>query len=242
MADAFASGLRPGERGISESLREFVEEIPLERTSILDFVERVAALTPAGARVLDVGAGDAPYRELFLHTEYRTVDWADSPHTEAQRADVIADASELPLERESVDLVLCTQVLEHVPEPAAVLGECFRILVPGGRLALSVPFVWEPHELPHDYFRYTQPGIEHLLTSAGFVDAAIAPRTDSFTTLSQLLRTVGHSIGRAPDGLDPARERARVILDDLASQLTRLSALDVTWKLPLGYTATAVRP
>jgi len=236
------STLGPGKRGVSEALRTFVEEIPLERLPILDFIENVAAMTAPGARVLDLGAGNAPYRELFRHTDYRTSDWKESPHTGGRRADVVAQAWALPLEQESVKLVLCTQVLEHVPEPARVLSECFRILEPGGRLALTVPLVWELHELPHDYYRYTDRGVEHLLTIAGFVEVAIAPRNDSFTTLAQLLLNVGHAIGRRPDGLDPTREKALEILNDLAGQLTRLAPLDVTWKLPLGYSATARRP
>ena len=106
-----------------------------------------------------------------------------SPHTGARQADIVADASSLPLEQESVDLVLSTQVLEHVPEPADVLRECHRILRPSGRVALTAPLVWEPHELPQDFYRYTAPGLEHLLTSAGFVDPVIEPRTDSFTDI-----------------------------------------------------------
>jgi len=242
MSDGTGTWLRPGERGISEELRTFVQEFPLERASILDFVARVASSTPPGARVLDLGAGDAPYRELFAHADYRTTDWAESPHTAARRADVIADASSLPLEQGSFDLVLSTQVLEHLPEPAAALRECFRILRPGGRLALTAPLAWEPHELPHDYYRYTAPGLEHLLTVAGFGEVTIAPRTDSFTTLAQLLSNVGASLGRSPDGLDHARRQAQTLLDDLAGELARLSALDVTWTLPLGYCASAVRP
>jgi SAM-dependent methyltransferase len=242
MPDGTRGGLRLGERGISEALRAFVRELPLERTSILDFVEHVASSTAPGAHVLDLGAGDAPYRELFGHTDYRTADWTGSPHTGAGEADIVADAASLPLEQESVDLVLSTQVLEHVPEPADVLRECHRILRPGGRVALTAPLAWEPHELPYDYYRYTAPGLTHLLTLAGFVDLFIEPRTDSFTTLAQLIRNVASSLARAPDGLDPAREQARLVLDELAGELARLAPLDVTWKLPLGYSATALRP
>ena len=65
MSGGAAGPVRPGRRGISEALRTFVEEIPFERLPILAFVEEVAAKTPPGARVLDLGAGDAPYRELF---------------------------------------------------------------------------------------------------------------------------------------------------------------------------------
>jgi len=242
MPDASASRPRPGTRGISEALREWVEEIALERGSILDFVEQIAASAPPGERVLDLGAGDAPYRELFEHTAYRTSDWERSLHAGARSADIVAPAWALPLEDESVGLILCTQTLEHVPEPARAPDECFRLLTPGGRLALTVPLAWEPHELPHDYYRYTEPGIRHLLTSSGFVDIETAPRTDGFTTLAQLMLNLSYGLEPATDGLDAERDEARGMLRDLSARLVRLAPLDVGRGLTLGYTATARRP
>src|SRR4051794_17238837 len=100
-----------GQAGVSERLRRFVAEAPWERESILAFVERAAAALPAGARVLDVGAGDAPYRELFAHADYRTSDWEHSPHEEATAADHVAPAHDLPAADGELDAVLCTQVL-----------------------------------------------------------------------------------------------------------------------------------
>src|SRR4051794_23531354 len=97
-------------RGISEALQTFTAEMPWERESILDFVREVAARVSAGARVLDVGAGDAPYRELFVHTDYATTDWAGSEHEGAASADIVASADALPVEAASFDVVLCTQV------------------------------------------------------------------------------------------------------------------------------------
>ncbi len=69
---------------------------------------------------------------------------------------------------ESYDVALCTQVLEHVPDPLAVLGELRRILKPGGTLYLSAPFFFAEHMQPYDYYRYTQFGLRWLLEQAGF--------------------------------------------------------------------------
>jgi SAM-dependent methyltransferase len=222
-------------------LRQFSAEYPFERAPILDFVAVVARSTPTGAAVLDLGAGDAPYRELFRHARYRTSDWGESEHEGARHADIVASADRLPVEDETFSLVLCTQVLEHVPEPSAVLAECRRVLAPGGRLALTAPLLWELHELPHDYYRYTSSGLTHLLDKAGFTDIEVRPRSDSFSAIAQLMRNLVWTMGDAPDGLGPQRAEARALLGALAEELARLAPLDVELSMPLGFTALASR-
>lgn len=231
----------PGLRGLSEALREFVAEMPHERATIAEWVAAAAREVPPGARVLDVGAGDAPYRELFAHAEYVTTDWEQSLHEGALRADVIASADALPLEDAGFDMVLLLQVLEHVPDPAAVLAELHRVLKPGGVLVLTAPLAWEQHELPHDYFRYTGPGLESLLGAAGFTEVVVEARNDSFTTLAQLLINVSWDLGSAPDGLDERRAEAGPVLRALASELAELAPLDARRALPLGFRARARR-
>jgi SAM-dependent methyltransferase len=230
-----------GTSGVSEELRAFVAEMPYERRSILAFVRKVADGLPAGARVLDVGAGKAPYRELFAHCEYITTDWGNSVHERSRDVDFVAPAHAMPVDDHVIDAVLLTQVLEHVPEPSAVLQEAARVLRPGGGVFLSVPFVWELHELPFDFWRFTPPSLEQLLGDAGFVDAVIEPRNDCFTTISQLLRNLRWAMGQAPDGKDPERAVAADILDELAERVAELAPLDVRGILPLGWTVTARR-
>jgi SAM-dependent methyltransferase len=229
-------------RRLSEPLREFVAEMPWERESIVEWVGLAAATVPPGARVLDVGAGDAPYRELFGHVEYVTSDWEQSPHEGAAGVDVVAAADSLPVPDGDFDAVLLLQVLEHVPEPGRVIAELHRVLRPGGRLVLTAPLVWELHELPHDYYRYTGPGLEHLLRAAGFEEIVVEPRNDAFTTLAQLMTNVSWTLGRAPDGLDERREQAGEMLRELAAELAELAPLDTRRILPLGFRAKAVRP
>jgi SAM-dependent methyltransferase len=224
-------------RGCSERLRTFVEEMPLERTSIFAFVAEQARALPPGARVLDVGAGDSPYRELFSAQRYVTLDHPETIHS--GDVDLVGRADSIPAPDRSFDVVLCTQVLEHVPNPLESLREFHRILPPGGRLLATVPFAWEEHELPHDYYRYTSGGIEHLARSAGFADVEVNPRTDCFTTLAQLTRNAMWTAGSAPDGLDPLRREAHEVLGKLADALVTLAPLDVAMQLPLGYTVRA---
>jgi SAM-dependent methyltransferase len=233
--------LSVGRLGISEDLRQFVAEMPYERRTILDFVMRAARSLPPGARIADVGAGDAPYRELFTRFDYVTIDWEQSVHEDAKAVDIVARADSIPEPDASFDAVLLTQVLEHVPDPAAVLAELRRILRPGGALYLTAPLVWELHELPHDYYRYTSEGLRHLLDRTDFDEILIEPRNDCFTTLAQLLENTRWAMGRAPDGLDERREAAGDLLSDLAKRIAELAPLDAARTLPLGYAARAVR-
>ncbi len=226
---------------ISPALRAFNDEYPYERWPILRFVAGAAKRTPEGARVADVGAGKAPYRELFTHTEYVTIDWDNSPHGEGATFDVVAMAHEIPEPDGAFDVVLLTQVLEHTPNPGEVLAELQRILKPGGVLYMSVPFAWEMHELPYDYFRYTQPVLERLLGEAGFVEAEVAPRSDTFSTLAQLLLNARWTMGDAEDGLTRLRVEARGTLEAVAARIAELAPLDAQHILPLGFTATAKR-
>ncbi len=180
------------------ALDDFIAQAPIERSLILAVVREAAAAAPAGARVLDAGAGDAPYRELFAHTDYKTTDWTESPHPGARSADIIASLDALPVEDASFDVVLCTQVLEHVAEPALVLAELRRVLRDGGELWLTVPFVGELHEEPHDHYRYTSYGLQGLCERAGFGEVR---------TLAAGRLLHGDGAARAQHGPGDGRER-----------------------------------
>lgn len=134
----------------------------------LEHVNRAAAeALPAGSRVLDAGAGNCPYRELFAHARYETADFAQ---IDKQYGEItyVCDIAAIPVESESFDFVLLNQTLEHVPEPKAVLKELHRVLKPGGHILYTGPFYYEEHEVPYDFYRYSQFGLRHLFCEAGF--------------------------------------------------------------------------
>jgi SAM-dependent methyltransferase len=228
--------------GPTQQLQAFVAEAPVERPLILAFVSAAAARTSQGSRVLDAGAGNAPYRELFAHCQYRTTDWAKSPHPGAREADIIAPLDALPVDDESFDTIVCTQVLEHVPDPATVLGELHRVLAKGGHLWLSVPFVGELHEEPHDYWRYTPYALRMLLERAGFVDASVEPLGGYFTAVGVLAWNGGTSIGVRADSRDLPRRVVAASLRAAARALPALDRLDRRRALPVGWACTARRP
>lgn len=134
-----------------------------------------ANLDVLSGRVVDLGCGEMPYREAILKVaeEYIGVDWAESP-LDISSADVVANLNgSFPFDDGFADSLVSFQVLEHIAEPDSFASECFRILKPGGRLLLTAPFMWQVHDAPHDYQRYTSFGLQRLFERAGFQDIRI---------------------------------------------------------------------
>jgi len=230
---------RPRTDDLSEGLQAFTRAEPYIREGILTFIRETAASLPAEARVLDIGAGEAPYRELFAHVSYTTTDWEHSVHPGAARADTIAPADDLPFADESFDVAIMTEVLEHVASPGEVLAEAHRVLRPGGRLYLTVPFVWPLHEMPNDHYRYTPSSLIRILGLGGFAKSVVKPHGDYFLTLAQLLWDAPGLIGLSNDGLNDRRKALGESVQELSLTLARLSRLDADPILPLGFTAVA---
>ena len=128
-------------------------------------------------KVLDVGCGRSPYRPFLGAEEYVGSD----PNPDVN-PDVVADVPGLPFEEASFDAVLCTEVLEHVPEPKEALANIQQILKPGGILYLTAPMSWCLHYQPDDYFRFTKFGLEYLLEKQGF-EVLKVERVGGFSSL-----------------------------------------------------------
>jgi SAM-dependent methyltransferase len=167
--------------------------VEMDNTALLDFVGRVAATVPAGSLVLDAGAGEGRYQPEFAHTRFIGVDLAvGDAEWDYHNLDAICTLVELPFQANAFDAVLLTQVLEHVPEPLAVLKEIQRVLKPGGRLFLTVPQSWHQHQKPHDYFRYTSFGLKYLFERAGLQPQSIEPMGGYFWVLAFQLHMLNY--------------------------------------------------
>lgn len=122
--------------------------------------------------ILDVGCGASPYYELFedITTKYIAVDMKESlPVTETRNIiQKIGFAEELPIESESVDIVLSNQVLEHVLDEREAVKESFRVLKKGGYFVGSVPHISPIHLEPYDFRRFTALGLEKLFQDNNF--------------------------------------------------------------------------
>ncbi len=122
----------------------------------------------SGSIVIDVGCGEQPYRPClrgFKH--YVGFDSIDAPDR-GGNPDVLGDALALPFATASADAILCTEVIEHVTDPAGMLAEFARVLTPGGSVLLTSPFTWHVHDEPHDYWRFTEYGLRLIFERAGF--------------------------------------------------------------------------
>ena len=156
-------------------------------------IKRVAGgLAPADS-VLDLGSGAAPYAGLIRHRRYVTADLLAA-------ADVRCDATILPFRSAAFDLVLCTELLEHVPDPDATLREIRRVMHDRGILLLTTPLTWGVHA-PHDYHRWTDSGLIGLLTRHGFQVRHLRSRGGVFLALGELLLVIPWQV------LGEARER-----------------------------------
>lgn len=127
-----------------------------------------AASSALSGPLLDVGCGTKPYRDLFKTDTYVGLDIDSESSRSRGTADAFYDGGQFPFNDAQFSSVLCNQVLEHVFNPEKFIGEIHRVLRRGGMLLLTVPFVWDEHEQPYDYARYSSFGLAALLEKNGF--------------------------------------------------------------------------
>lgn len=203
--------------------RTLFARIDIENTSIRRFLERAAAELPDGALVLDAGAGRCQYRELFAGQRYIGVDFTRGETTwDYSQLDVVGVLEHLPFRAASFDAAICTQVLEHVPEPLGVLRELLRVLKPGGTLYLTAPQAFGEHQEPHDYYRYTSFGLRYLFDQAGFAAVSVSARGGYYWFLSAMLMYAYQKMFTGPQ---PKWKKALLFLPRLAAAFVLLLAL-----------------
>jgi SAM-dependent methyltransferase len=181
----------------------------------------VNALRPALANVtgdvLDVGAGQSPWRAwLPVATRYQGIDvgYADEFGMDSNRTDIVyCDGRVMPFDDATFDCVLCIEVLEHSEDPQLLISEIARVIRPEGIVLLTVPWSARLHHLPHDYHRFTRAGLKNLFTQNGFGDLDIHERGNDIGAIANKLtvltirllrlppRMVMHILWRYPLGL-----------------------------------------
>lgn len=133
-------------------------------------------------KLLDIGCGNKPYIRYFSFiSKYIGVDITDNG------ADIIGNAKLLPIKNDSINAVLCNQVIEHDPEPDKIIAEIHRILKERGILILSAPQMGRLHGEPNDYYRYTKLGLMYLLETNGMKIEVIEPHGGIFRAIGSHL-------------------------------------------------------
>jgi SAM-dependent methyltransferase len=207
-------------------------------------------LGEARGSLLDIGCGAQVYRDLIPpQVAYRGIDTIDAkarfgyevPDTQ------YFEGEDWGVEDDAFDTALCTEVLEHIPNPAAFLVRIYRCLRPGGRLVLTVPFAARWHFIPYDYWRYTPSSLHLLLTGAGFEEVRVLARGNPLTVASYkamalfLMLLFGSDTGRP----GPIKRAVGVLLLPVLGALACIANLSLLadWGDDcLGYTVTARRP
>lgn len=138
-------------------------------------------------RVLDVGGKKESKRGNFRPPLEQVDKWEYLNVDETTNPDYCCSAEDIPLEPNSIDTVLLVEVLEHVESPKAVLREISRILKPGGKLILSMPFIYPIHPDPSDFQRYTDSKLQKLLNLNGIKIIEMRPMGYYFTVLADIL-------------------------------------------------------
>lgn len=167
----------------------------------------VEAAAHARGELLDVGCGNKPWLELFAPfvsrytgVEHEAVFAQTAASSNARRPDRFYDGKVLPWPDASFDTVVSFQVLEHTPDPMALVHELRRVLRPAGVMILSAPFSYRLHEAPHDYFRYTPWGLRSLVEREGLTVESLRPYGGLWSVLahkvnSHLVTRVGRLEG-----------------------------------------------
>src|SRR3989344_2703139 len=148
-----------------------------------NFLEHIQPYATPG-KTLDIGSGHGPYQNLFPNR--LAVDIVDQPGV-----DVVADVHNLStLKNEEFEVVLCTEGLEHFYDPKQAISELTRVLKKGGVLILTTRFIFPLHEVPHDYYRFTEYGLRYLLREYEIV--TLLEDGNTLETLATLYERIGY--------------------------------------------------
>lgn len=163
-------------------------------TLLIEHVIRGAAPAGVADLLVDVGSGDSPYRDVIAHRRYLGI---DRRPTGRDATVIIGDVANLPLATGIADALLCTEVIEHVPDEHALAAELARVSRPGAQLLLSAPFVHGLHEQPYDFRRLTSIGLTATIEAAGWYIESLRPIGGPVVvTIDSLVRWGDSLLGR----------------------------------------------
>ena len=161
-----------------------------------EWIRKIAISIPKGSKIIDISSGNRPYMSLFSHCEYKSHEFVGNEdildafrgETEKNKDwnhDYYGDITDLPIDEETFDYVLCTEVLEHVPEPIKAMKELTRICKKGGKLIITAPFTSGIHQEPYHFYAGFSPYFyEYVATQNNLTIIEIESQGDMFKLLS----------------------------------------------------------
>lgn len=170
------------------------------------WLKKTLAALPEGTRLLDAGAGELKNRQYCDHLEYVSQDFCQyqgsaggapeeglqSKGWDTSRIDLVSDITAIPAPDASFDAVLCSEVLEHVPDPTHALDEFARLLKPGGKLILTAPFASSVHMAPYHFCSgFSRYWYEHHLNQRGLRIETLVANGDWYAALRQEITRLG---------------------------------------------------
>ncbi|WP_139141391.1 class I SAM-dependent methyltransferase [Pseudohongiella acticola] len=170
------------------------------------WLEAALKALPNGASLLDAGAGELKNRQYCEHLHYVSQDFCQYEGAEGNapeeglqseswnttRIDLVSDITAIPAPDASFDAILCSEVLEHVPDPTLALDEFARLLKHGGRVILTAPFSSNVHMAPYHYCSgFSKYWYEHHLAKRGFRIESLTPNGDWYALLRQEVTRLG---------------------------------------------------
>lgn len=179
------------------------------------WLRKVLARIPTGSRILDAGAGELRNKPLCAHLNYVSQDFCQydgrgdgaglQPGAwDTSKIDLVCDITAIPEPDESFDAILCSEVLEHIPEPTRALDEFARLLKPGGVLILTAPFASLVHMAPYHYVTgFSRYWYEYHLPARGFRIEELTPNGDWFAYCEQEFMRLGSMSRRYGDLIWP---------------------------------------
>lgn len=146
--------------------------------------------------LLDVGCGAKPFEKILIpHVEkYIGLEYSPESGFRGNKADFCGDAALLPLAEESVDTILCTEVMEHLPNPEKTIEEFARVLKHDGTIITTAPFVYPIHDA-YDFFRYSPAGLAAIMERYGLTVETVKPLSGTAVTLALMCNIYWYDIG-----------------------------------------------
>ena len=215
------------------------------------WVAKKASEVPKDALVLDAGAGECQYKSLFKHANYKSQDFVgyqgtnSGPQRESWKygeIDIVSDIASIPVVSGTFDVVLCTEVLEHVPNPIDAIHEFSRVLKSGGRLLLSAPLGAGLHQEPHHYYGgFTPHFYKKFLEEVGFEDIKIIPLGGLLKHVAQETHRVARIIGSDKNALPASINLSYMLSEWVSSELSSLDHLYFVPEFTVGYLVEATK-